>query len=148
MTHADDVRRAAAFCTSCRDDLAALLREVRAEAGALALAEAEAEVARWRDMEHKLGAAYLRLRTGIGQKAFDTPHAPTGEQVWETTERALQLKLNEIGALQAEVARLRGALEAIAAMHTPRESSVLIGEAATMVRLARAALAARPEAQP
>lgn len=38
--------------------------------------------------ESDLSGAYLRLRALI-PGAFDTPHAPSAEQVWATTERAL-----------------------------------------------------------
>lgn len=42
--------------------------------------------------EHALGAAYLRLRELI-PGAFDTPHAPTAEQVWSHTEERLKVAL-------------------------------------------------------
>jgi hypothetical protein len=48
-----------------------------------------AEVDRQRERERALSAAYLRLRQLIGQRAFDTPPAPTAEQVWAVTENAL-----------------------------------------------------------
>lgn len=41
------------------------------------------------NIEEELSAAYVRLRKLIGQEAFNTPFAPTAEQVWETTEKAL-----------------------------------------------------------
>lgn len=42
--------------------------------------------------EHALSDAYLRLRALI-PGAYDTPHAPTPEQVWGTTEAALRRAL-------------------------------------------------------
>lgn len=42
----------------------------------------------WQKAENDLGQAYLRLRHMI-PGALNTPHAPTPEQVWETTEQAL-----------------------------------------------------------
>lgn len=47
----------------------------------------------WRDAELALGKAYLRLRQIIGPLAFQTPEAPSREQVWETTENALRARL-------------------------------------------------------
>lgn len=44
--------------------------------------------------ERDLANAYLRLRALI-PGAYDTPHAPTPEQVWETTEAALRRLLQE-----------------------------------------------------
>lgn len=64
-----------------------------------------AEVDVQRQREHALSDAYLRLRRLIGQRAFDTPHGPTGEQVWEVTETALR-------ELVAEVDRQRPVVEA------------------------------------
>lgn len=45
-----------------------------------------------------LSDAYVRLRALI-PGAFKTPHAPTPEQVWETTENALRALLAERNAL-------------------------------------------------
>lgn len=60
--------------------------------------------------EHKLSDAYLRLRTNI-PGALDTPHAPTAEQVWTTTEAALT-------ALREEVERVKaGARDTAEANH-------------------------------
>ena len=59
-----------------------------------------AEVDSQRVRERALSDAYLRLRQLIGRKAFDTPHAPTVEQVWTTTEIAL-------ADLVAQVDRMR-----------------------------------------
>lgn len=42
-----------------------------------------------------LGKAYLRLRELIGPDAFDTPHAPSPEQVWKVTEDALIKRLGQ-----------------------------------------------------
>lgn len=53
----------------------------------------------WRASEHKLSDAYLRIRQKLN--AFDTPHGPTADQVYERTEAA-------IDAMQAKVAILDG----------------------------------------
>ena len=45
---------------------------------------AEAELAKWKDAERRLSDAYLRLRGILG--AWETPNAPTAEQVWVHTE--------------------------------------------------------------
>lgn len=50
------------------------------------------EIERLRADGRGLHKAYLRLR-GLIPGAFDTPHAPTPEQVWETTENALRRAL-------------------------------------------------------
>jgi hypothetical protein len=47
----------------------------------------------YRADEKRLSDAYLRLRALI-PGAFDTPHAPSSEQVWATTENALRNSLN------------------------------------------------------
>ena len=52
--------------------------------------------------DHDLSAAYLRLRAMI-PGAYDTPNAPTPEQVWEVTEAALRRLLStRITARQGE----------------------------------------------
>ena len=56
----------------------------------------------WRASEHKLSEAYLRIRQKLN--AFDTPHGPTADQVYEHTEAA-------IDALQAKVAEQSGEIE-------------------------------------
>jgi hypothetical protein len=43
-----------------------------------------AERDKWDEAENALGVAYLKLRSILN--AFDTPHAPTREQVWKHTE--------------------------------------------------------------
>lgn len=48
----------------------------------------QAELEKWKISGQKLSDAYLRLRAMI-PGAFDTPFAPTPEQVWRTTEDAL-----------------------------------------------------------
>lgn len=48
-----------------------------------------AEIDSQRKDTRKLSDAYVRLRSIIGRTAFDTPHGPTAEQVWHTTETAL-----------------------------------------------------------
>ena len=52
----------------------------------------EEAVEPYRTAERELSAAYVRLRMMI-PGALDTPHGPTGEQVWETTESALRALL-------------------------------------------------------
>lgn len=64
-----------------------------------------AEIDAQRQREQALSEAYLRLRRLIGRRAFDTPHGPTAEQVWTTTEIAL-------AALVAEINRMRPVVEA------------------------------------
>lgn len=51
--------------------------------------EALLEIERRRAEQVALSNAYLRLR-GLIPGAFDTPHGPTPEQVWDVTERALK----------------------------------------------------------
>lgn len=46
------------------------------------------EVSELREAEHKLSDAYIRIRTLLN--AFDTPYAPTPEQIYELTERKLK----------------------------------------------------------
>lgn len=53
------------------------------------VAELQREKERWQEAELALGDAYLRLRKKIGRAAFETPTAPTREQVWSQTEAAL-----------------------------------------------------------
>lgn len=62
-----------------------------------------AEIDTRRVYEHALSDAYLRLRRLIGRRAFDTPHGPTGEQVWATTETALRELVVEIGRMRPVV---------------------------------------------
>jgi hypothetical protein len=65
--------------------------------------------------EHALSAAYLRLRSLI-PGAYNTPHAPSPEQVWETTETALRKLAERDEAnrsneyLSNELAKLHGDL--------------------------------------
>jgi len=54
------------------------------------------EIERLRKDGAKLSQAYLRLRSLI-PGAFDTPHAPSPEQVWDVTERALKRALTGRG---------------------------------------------------
>lgn len=61
----------------------------------------------WQEAETDLGRAYLRLRSIIGRRAFDTPFGPSPEQVWETTEKALMELIAERDALIKERDRLR-----------------------------------------
>lgn len=56
---------------------------------------------------HALYSAYLRLREKIGHAAFNTPYAPTPEQVWETTEAALDAQMAEIERLKVELEHAR-----------------------------------------
>lgn len=60
--------------------------------------EYEKQIAELRAAEKKTSDAYLRIRELVN--AFDTPHAPTPEQIYELTER-------KIKELQAENAGLR-----------------------------------------
>lgn len=64
-------------CEETTEFVAAVIREV------------ETRAAEYLKAKHDLSNAYLRLRAMI-PGAFDTPHAPTSEQVWETTENALK----------------------------------------------------------
>ena len=82
-----------------------LLEQQLAQADAR-IAELEAELAverlrteKFVQAEHRLSKAYIRLRELI-PGAFDTPFAPTAEQVWAHTEACLK-------KLQAELAALR-----------------------------------------
>ena len=52
----------------------------------------QSELDQFRTSERALSEAYVRLRAII-PGAFDTPYAPTVEQVWATTERALKTAL-------------------------------------------------------
>lgn len=61
-----------------------------------------AEVKMWSSAEAELSKAYLRLRAII-PGAFDTPHAPSREQVWQVTEDALKKVLGS-GTAAAPVA--------------------------------------------
>lgn len=45
----------------------------------------------------QLSAAYLRLRAII-PGAFDTPTAPTADQIWDTTERAARRLVHAVEA--------------------------------------------------
>jgi hypothetical protein len=64
-------------------------------------------------MQRDLSEAYLRLRRLIGQKAFDTPHAPTGKQIWTTTEIALAGLVAEVDRQRAEIETMRPILEVV-----------------------------------
>jgi hypothetical protein len=58
--------------------------------------------------EQNLSDAYLRIRSDLSDwGAFDTPHAPTPEQVWKTTERALNRLMMALHQTRAENAELR-----------------------------------------
>jgi len=52
------------------------------------LDDLRSQLAEARDAERRLSEAYLRLRSLI-PGAYDTPRAPSAEQVWAVTERAL-----------------------------------------------------------
>jgi len=68
--------------------------------------------------KHKLSDAYLRLREILG--AWDTPKAPTSEQVWKHTE-------DKAYALVAHVNELReGFIENTAALYVCRDNNNLI----------------------
>lgn len=51
-------------------------------------ASLRADLDRYRIAERELSKAYVRLR-GMIPGALDTPHAPTSEQIWDITEKAL-----------------------------------------------------------
>jgi hypothetical protein len=53
-----------------------------------------AEIERWRKAERDVSEAYVRLRAMI-PGALNTPHAPSGEQVWKITEEALRRALTK-----------------------------------------------------
>lgn len=53
------------------------------------LDELRTQLAESRDAERQLSNAYLKLRSMI-PGAYDTPHAPSSEQVWDVTEKALE----------------------------------------------------------
>ena len=48
--------------------------------------------------EHKISDAYIRIRSKLN--AFDTPYAPTPEQIYELTERKLDAVLAENATLK------------------------------------------------
>lgn len=52
------------------------------------LKEAERRLAEMTTAEHNLSDAYLRIRALLN--AWDTPHAPTPQQIWEHTENKLK----------------------------------------------------------
>ena len=89
-------------------DAAAALSEERKRADAAEI-ERDRERKRFKDMlnaEHTLSDAYLRLRSII-PRAFDTPHSPTAEQVWETVEGAAKALLARAEAAEAQAAEER-----------------------------------------
>jgi len=47
------------------------------------------ELEKWKTANQALGRAYLRLRALI-PGAYDTPHAPSSDEVWQVTENALK----------------------------------------------------------
>lgn len=63
----------------------------------------------WRTAEGKLSDAYLRLRVIL--KAFDTPTAPSGEQVWKHTEDKARELVSELSAHAAIIEGLKRQLE-------------------------------------
>jgi len=61
----------------------------------------------WQELieaEHALSDAYIRLRSKL--KAFDTPFAPTCEQVWKHTEQKLDALLAENAEMKEKVREL------------------------------------------
>lgn len=60
--------------------------------------------------ERQLSEAYVRLRALI-PGAFDTPHAPTPEQIWKTTEDALRRLLTRVAKLEATIEGVSDALK-------------------------------------
>jgi hypothetical protein len=69
------------------------------------LTAANAQLAEVSEAESKLSDAYVRLRHKI-PGALDTPFAPTGEQVWETTERALDILRQQLSQARSDTERL------------------------------------------
>lgn len=60
--------------------------------------QADLQDAKFRELQsanEKLHRAYLRIRELIGKEAFDTPFAPSAEQIYETTEAALKKRLKD-----------------------------------------------------
>lgn len=64
------------------------------------LTDLKSDLEKYKEAEAALSRAYIRLRDMI-PGAFDTPHAPSREQVWETTEHALQCLLQRVEAAGA-----------------------------------------------
>lgn len=81
----------------------------------------------WQKAERELSQAYLRLR-GMIPGALDTPPAPTGPQVWETTENALR---NMRSAIIEECARR---LEELENDFVGREADNILHRAAAALR--------------
>lgn len=79
------------------------LAEIAATGGMLGPREDVARIAKERDellaSEHKLSDAYIRLRTKLA--AFDTPEAPTPEQVYTNTEAKLDALIKQRDELLA-----------------------------------------------
>ncbi len=64
---------------------------------------ANARAAELLDAERKLSDAYVRLRAILKDYgAFNTPHAPTGPQIWETTETAAKAVVARAEAAERE----------------------------------------------
>ena len=70
--------------------------------GDCALPAALKQLELFKKAEYDLSNAYLRLRKKL--RAFDTPYAPTGEQVWSHTEQKLDEALEAIRRLQDALA--------------------------------------------
>ncbi len=110
------------------NDVAARLRDFRtptrnhsrydlcleaAESQAARIAALEAERDKWSDAERDLSNAYVRLRIII-PGALHTPHCPSAEQVWDTTEKAVVALHGRAIAAEAALAKAREVLESIA----------------------------------
>ena len=63
--------------------------------------EAEKKAKKLLEAEHQLSDAYLRIRKLLN--AYDTPHAPTAEQVWAHTEAKLSKAMLVVEAARSVV---------------------------------------------
>lgn len=68
--------------------------------------EAERRFNNMLQAEHSLSDAYLRLRKKL--KAFNTPFAPTTEEVWSHTESKLDQLISERDELCKQVNEMKG----------------------------------------
>jgi hypothetical protein len=80
------------------------------QAGARALvlenAKLREQLETWKNAERGLSASYVRLRHLI-PGALETPTAPTPEQVWDTTERALERFVDRIASASPDTSTTR-----------------------------------------
>jgi len=82
-------------------DLVAEIERLRGE-----VTDIQTKLDGWKIAERMVSAAYVRLR-GIIPDALDTPHAPSPEQVWVTTEKAASDMVAEIERQAAEIRQKR-----------------------------------------